>query len=144
MKLALTFGDPQTVGVDHVRGWADLAPGEFDAGTRLPASDSHPGTDRPLVVVRLDGWANERTARLRVLVWSDDEDAAWALASYLHGRALAHTGCARCRGYLYSTGPDRSTDPDFGTPLSAFTIRVKMRAEMIAADPRDPRTTTDA
>jgi hypothetical protein len=146
MKYAQTFGDPQTAAKLHVDAWILDSPigGPVTSGTKLPGEGSQPGVVRPLVVTRFDGWVNERIARIRVVVWANEGDVAWDLASYLHARALAHIGDDETSGYLWDGGPDRDIDPDFRTPISAYTLRLKMKPAMIA-ETREPRTTsTDA
>jgi len=137
MKRAVAFGDPQSttkLAVDALLAATSRWPGATSA-TVLPATA--PGGAAPLVVTRFEYWEAQTLqtvgfARLRLLVWSDDADEAWDVASYLHGLLLASSGDADHSGYLYRTGPGRATDPDYGTPLSAFVVVAKMRAQPIA------------
>lgn len=146
MKLAAAFGDPQSsckLEVDALleqSRWPNVA-----TGTRLPGSGDTPGRLRPLVVVRFEDWENVQwplraDARMRIVTWSTDADEAWDVSSYIHGRLLASTGASTHRGYLFNGGVRRDVDPDFGVPISAFTITNKARAEILTSGPADTPT----
>lgn len=141
MKVAAGFGDPQSsckLEVERLleqSRWAH----RVDVGTKLP-SGGDPGRGQPLVVVRFEDWQNAQwpvraDARLRIVTWSDDADEAWDVATYVHGRLLASTGAPEHRGYLFNGGPRRDTDPDFSSPISAFTVLMKARPVILSGDP---------
>lgn len=143
MKPLVTVRDPQTIAKLHVDALLADSPRwrEAATGTHLPSRDgTAPGVFVPLVVTRLDGWDAvqwpvKSFARIRVVVWSYDEDNAYDLAAWLMGRLLASPGDPDTAGYLFNTGPAREVDPDFDSPISAFTIIQKVKPQIIVIDP---------
>lgn len=140
-KLAVTFGDPQSCAKLDVDGLLASAasPGplpsflaDLDVATRLP--DKSP--QGPLLVVRSGQWDDYQapitaTNRLRLVAWHPDADAAWDIASWIHGRLLAFPGDEDVVGYRYDSGPARDIDPQYGTPIAGFTTLVRMRAAIL-------------
>lgn len=141
MKTAVTLRDPQTIAKRHVDALlaASSQFGTARSSTVLPGGFSQAGVDDTLVVTRLDGWdavtwpAGGR-ARIRVVCYDENADRAWDCASYVHGRLLASLGDEDTAGYLYNSGPTRDTDPDFDSPISAFTIIQKVKPQIIVID----------
>lgn len=135
MKLPVDYNDPQSLAKLHVDAliasssrWAGT-----DTGTTVPGAA---GVTAPYVSVRFEAWVSRLAsvaaiARIRLGVWSLDQDEAWDLASFLQGRLLALPGDDEVSGYLYELGPERSIDPASETPFCAFTIRQKVRARII-------------
>lgn len=140
MKIPVTLRDPQTIGKFHVDAilasderWSSTA-----STTLLPAS--RPGAERSLAVTRLDGWDTVQwpvtgRARLRIVAFDDNDDTAWDLASFILGSLLARPGDADTAGYLFNSAPTRDLDPDFNSPISAFTIIQKVKPQIIETTP---------
>lgn len=139
MKVATSFRDPQSVAKLHcdglLAGALAASPPPFlvglATGTQLPG-----GPPGRLLVVRSQRWVEYQppvTAvnLLRLVAWDLDPDVAWDVASWFHGRLLALAGDADAVSYSYDSGPARGTDPDFDTPMTAFTIRIRMRPAIL-------------
>jgi hypothetical protein len=141
-KVATDFGDPQSStkllceallreGGDELLERRPALDG-LEVGTRLPTSQV-PGR---LLVVRAGVWTDYQppvTAEntLRLSAWAPEEDDAYDVSSWFHGRLLAYDGDADVVSYRFSEGPRRGKDPDYGTPTCTFTIRARMHPQLL-------------
>lgn len=138
MKIATTFGDPQAVTKRRCAALLQAAAGSptFLAGLKI-ATVLPTGTPAgPLLVVRSGRWLEYQppvTAvnRIRLVAWSTNEDAAWDIVSWFHGRLLALPGDADLVSFQYDDGPTKGTDPDFDSPIAAATLALRMRPARI-------------
>jgi hypothetical protein len=146
--IARTFGDPQSsakLDVDALvaDGLALASPPAFLADLTVATMLPSVAPQGRLVVVRAGLWLEYQppiTAvnRLRIVVWDLDADASWDIASWLHAQLLAMLlpSSSEIHSYRYDGGPTRGLDPDYGTPITAFTLRARMRNQPLDAAPR--------
>lgn len=141
MKVATHFRDPQSYGkllLEHlleVLPPADAKVADADVVTRLPEGTP----ERGLLTVAAEDWPEyvapvTAVSRLRVVSWDLDPDVAYDRASWAHGRLLAWLPTSEYphfHSFAYDSGPRRGTDPDFNTPIAAFTIRARMVPEIL-------------
>lgn len=100
--------------------------------TRLPSA-APPGK---LLVIRSGAWLEyiapvTAVIRIRGVAWSLDPDEAWDIASWFHASLLADAGDEDVVSYRNEIGPERGIDPDYDTPLAAFTVRARMRPAIL-------------
>lgn len=100
--------------------------------TRLPPA-APPGR---LLVIRSGAWLEyvaplTAVIRIRGVAWSLDADEAWDVASWFHASLLAYPGDEDVVSYRNEVGPERGTDPDYDTPIAAFTVRARMRPAIL-------------
>lgn len=139
--IARAFGDPQSAGkldVEALIVAALLEPDppafltDVEVATVLPAR----APQARLVVVTSGPWLNYQapitaTNRVRVVAWDPDPDVAWDLSSWIHARLLAYPGDVDVQRYRYDAGPRRGKDPDYDSPIAAFTIQARMRPAVV-------------
>ncbi|WP_432137653.1 hypothetical protein [Streptomyces sp. bgisy154] len=68
---------------------------------------------------------------LRVTVWHEDADQAHDLAMLCQGLLVCHDGSV-LSAIRPDGGPLPGTDPDSGVDLSTFTVRARVRADVLA------------
>ena len=141
--LSRTFGDPQSsakLDVEHLVDQALAAddPPAYLAGVDVATILPTAAPQGRLVVVRSGLWLEYRppitaTNRVRVVAWDPDPDAAWDIASWIHAHLLAHLSpsSSEVHSYRYDSGPVRAIDPDYLSPIAAFTIAVRMRPAVV-------------
>ena len=141
-KPARHFGDPQS---SAKRDADRLLAARAAAGTTLPLFleglqiSTHLPTSAPpgkLLVIRSGAWLEyiapiTAVIRIRGVAWSLDPDEAWDIASWFHASLLADAGDEDVVSYRNEIGPERGIDPDYDTPLAAFTVRARMRPAIL-------------
>jgi hypothetical protein len=139
VKRLLVFKDSQAAGAGVLRTALAGRPEPFAAdatvGTRVPPSRS-PEEQFRYVLVRKDGDAPHSSMAmsrvlLRVTVWHEDADQAHDLAMLCQGLLVCHDGSV-LSAVRPNGGPLPGTDPDSGVDLSTFTVRVNVRADVLA------------
>lgn len=140
---AVTFGDPQAItrlicvglaAVDGVPDYIAALAVHPDASIVTHLPEAAPQND--LIVVRAEDWP-EYTApvsaanRLRFVCWSLDEDRAWDLASWYHGRLVSLRGPDPVRGFFVDSPPRKGIDPTYNTPIVGFTVRLRLKPAVI-------------
>lgn len=100
--------------------------------TELP-SEAPPGR---LLVIRSGSWLEyvppiTAVARIRGVAWSLDPDEAWDIASWFHASLLSYPGDDDVVSYRNELPPERGIDPDYATPMTSFTIGVRMRPAIL-------------
>lgn len=143
-KASTEFGDPQAV----TKLYCDQLLAAVPAA-ELPDYLEHvlittrQPSARPagavLTVRQQPTWALYRppvaaAARIRLVAWSLDEDTAWSVASWFHGRLLGPrvaNADPQLRAFRYDAGPAKGTDPDYQTPIAAFTVLASMRPAIL-------------
>lgn len=138
MKIATTFGDPQAVSKRRCDALvASVAtPPSFLADLVIATVLPKKNPTGPLLVVRSGRWLEYQAPvtavnRIRLVAWHPDEDVAWDIVSWFHGRLLAFPGDEDVVSFRYDDGPQKGTDPDFDSPIAACTIAVRMRPARI-------------
>lgn len=143
---AVTFGDPQAItrlrcvdlaGLDGVPDYIAALVADPDTTarsivTKLP--DTAPQSD--LLVVRAEDWPEYTSPvsaanRLRFVAWSLDEDRAWDIAAWFHGKLLSLRGPDPIRGYFVDSPPRKGIDPTYNTPIVGFTVRLRLKPTVI-------------
>ena len=138
-RVPLTFGDPQSsakLDCDAILAAADVAVRPFLAGLTISTHLPRESPQGRLLVVRSGPWVDNQsnvTAAnlLRLVAWDPDPDVAWDIASYFHGHLIARPGDVDVVSYGYDGGPTRAVDPDYDSPIAAFTLRARMRAAIL-------------
>lgn len=136
MKVAAEFGDPQALTKLRCDALRAAASRPFltnlTIGTVLPPAS--PQGD--LLIVRSGIWTEYNAPItavniVRIVAWSLDEDTAWDIASWFHAMLLAAPGDATVHSYRTDDPPRKGTDPDYDTPIAAFTIAARMRPQIL-------------
>lgn len=127
---------------DLIRRLLDNRPESWAQGvtvsTKLPptSSDEDPGI--PRIAVRSDGRFRDSRlngrASIRVLVWHRDEGLGEELAVLLEGLLLASSVPGVIRGFGPLIGPQSTTDPDTGNPLTYFTVTARLVPSNLSGD----------
>jgi hypothetical protein len=104
-------------------------------GTRVPETRNERTLENPFVLVRLDGsklnFRVDEIATIRLVIWHGSEDRAIALAQRIRAILLDYSGDENIRTISSLVGISSTSDPESGTPLSAFTVAVRLRPQTI-------------
>ncbi len=142
MKVPTDFGDPLSETARalqdelSVSRSADTAPAyltDVEVVTELPGN-APPAT--PLLVVAQDVWTAHTPgvsaeARIRIIPYNLDPDAAYDLGRWAQAHLLARRGDASINSWRYDSGPRRGRDPDNKVPIAPLAIRVRMRPRIL-------------
>lgn len=145
VKIAATFRDPRSAAkLDcDALALAAATPGplpEFldglTIGTHLPKKPNDEAPRGRLLVVQSGPWLTYQpsitaTQRLRFVAFAPARDDAWDIASWFHARLLAFPGDEDVQAYRYDAAPEDGIDPDYDTPIAAFTIGARMRPAIL-------------
>lgn len=135
MRPPTEFGDPQSelkLLCDALLESPAAADRDFLTDLSISTRLSEGRAPGRLLVVRAGAWSDYQfpvlgVNRARIVAFDRDEDVAWSIASWFHGHLLAYRGGPAVRSVRYDGGPEKGTDPDYDSPIAAFTVRVSMR-----------------
>jgi hypothetical protein len=132
-KILSVFPDPMLAVLEVLRPTMPTV----TFGTLLP--EEMATTPVPYVMVRLDGSFSrlrvEKTATVRISVWHSTESAGLSLAETIEGVLCGYPGGSKVRAVTPLTGAFPTNDPDTGSPLSSFTVAVRLRPIVVVLYP---------